>query len=583
QIGGVVYATEIIGTTDVDGTTSHYFIIDKGSAVEDADLFLYFSDDSLGSGSDQAHYLQWNDGADEFILSDDTCFSQTVTVSDDMIILGDANISGSVSIGKDLTILGVIFSNDYSEIVGNLTVDEDIDVRGRIFDGGGADVDILDDYLSVSGDLTIWGRDFYIGGSQEDGNLRFRNNAERIFWDESDAEFEITDDVLINGMLTVTAGTTLGNDTNDVFSVTSSALNIATDGTLSDYDSPVEINDDLSISQNLTISGGIIYGDAVQINLGKAVSGIVQVPGDVTVSEDVTISGNLSVAGSVLGLDAIYVNRTGDSMSGALIIDTGGPGTTALNVDGDIEYTGSLKNQSPVKVADGLDIVNFGGIKGGQILLKDVIIALEKDIFVKQEGSKRILTIPSIKFLRFAQKRPEIKEKTVELTIDIASGEFELPVLENERLIRIVKISCSGAEKHFKRDIELDQKINKKGDYKIKGQRTVVFYGSVKEDSVIANVRYVYREDVHESYCVNKTLEEEELEIGNEWQIVYVREQALSEISAHDTAAMSPETKLIVNIVPIHEFKYSADTYVIAVVQPDNRVTQYFKINKQRS
>ena len=41
-------------------------------------------------------------------------------------------------------------------------VTDDLDVRGRIFDGAGTDIDILDN-LSVSVDLTIWDSDVYFG------------------------------------------------------------------------------------------------------------------------------------------------------------------------------------------------------------------------------------------------------------------------------------------------------------------------------------------------------------------------------------------------------------------------------------
>jgi len=96
------------------------------------------------------------------------------------------------------------------------------------------------------------------------------------------------------------------------------------------------------------------------------------------------------------------------------------------------------------------------------------------------------------------------------------------------------------------------------------------------------DINYVYREDIDEPNMIEHTVDEQEIQIGEGWQILYVKERPLGIISDHDTAAMSPETELVVSLVPIHKFEFSADTYVVAVIMPNNKVNQYFKINKQR-
>ena len=47
-------------------------------------------------------------------------------------------------------------------------------------------------------------------------------------------------------------------------------------------------------------------------------------------------------------------------------------------------------------------------------------------------------------------------------------------------------------------------------------------------------------------------------------------------ISAHDTAAMSPRTEIVMEVVPIREFVYSADSFVVGVIAEDGTVNQYF-------
>jgi len=500
--------------------------------------------------------------------------------SGDMYVQNDMEIGGDLSVNGDVTIGGVIFSSDFLYFGSNLTVMEDLDVRGRILDGLAPELDIFDD-VSVSGDLTVWGRDIYVGGTDEDGWIRFSNDSEQLFWDESDNEFEMTDDLNILGVLTTTGGAVIGDTNADRFTVTSSGLNIAEDGTLSDFGGPVEVGDSLSISGDLSIDDGSIFGNQTEINMGSVQSGIVQVTGDFMVSNDVTIGGNLSVAGNILGADNIYVNTTGDTMTGTLNINVGGPGNTGLDVDGDIEYTGTLKNQSPVKIADGLHITNLGGIKGGQILLKDVIIALTKDMTLKEKQNERVLVVPKIKYLRFTEKRPVVHERTNELIVNMKSGVCELAIAENEHIIDILNVVAVDAKEYFVRNVGLDGTIESKGDYQVRGQRRILFWQG-DDRNCAAVFTYKVREDINEPGLTELTIDAQQRVIEPGLQLVYIKEEPLNEISAHDTAAMSPETKLVLGVEPANTFTHSADTYVIAVVMPNNKINQYVRVNKPK-
>ncbi|MFH1383538.1 MAG: hypothetical protein ABIH47_01060 [Candidatus Omnitrophota bacterium] len=581
-LAGALTATDdtIIGSDagDVFIVRSSGLNIEEDGALSDAGSAVEVRDDLSVSGSltvSKTLRIGNAEGAVRFnAIDDDNQINATTSLmnaSNDLYVEGDVEIGGNLSIGKNTTIAGVIFSDDYTQVMDNLTVGEDLDVRGRIYDGGEIAVDILDD-LSVSGDLRVWGEDIYVGGASDDGAVRFRDKTEQLLWNESDTAFELTDDVSINGVLTTAGGAVIGEDTGARFILASSGLNVAESGTISAAGVTVEIWDDLSIGENLTITGGNIFGvGIVQLNLGEADLGVTQLTGDFTVSNDVTIGGDLSIGADLI---AAYVEVIGDTMTGALNINT--PGATALDVDGDIIYTGTLRNQSPVKVADGLDITNFGGIKGGQILLKDVIVAFARDMFVHMAGTLRILYVPEIKFLRFTEKRPIIHERRVQVTIDLASGGCELPLAENEHIVRIVNIICPDWEEYFVENIGLDRTIMKQGEYRIQGQRTIAFWKGDETGATTVTVQYVCREDIDEPHIVEFTLEEREMKIEAGWQIVYVREEPLDIISGHDTAAMSTKTTLTLGVVPINEFEYTADSIVVGVVTEEGNVNQYF-------
>jgi len=501
QVVGGVFATTLVGAIAADGTTQPYFIIDLGSEVATRDVTLYFSDDT----DDYAHYLQWADSEDYLAFSDDLTINGSLTIKDnfvaegtgssrvtngrmeigvgsasnvsddagDLYVTNDVEIGGTLSIGGDVTIAGVIFGDDYTQIMNNLTLEDDLDVRGRILDGNGTDVDVYDD-LSISGDVTIHG-------------------------------------------------------------------------------------------------GDIIGNGITNIDLGETTADVISMTGDVSVSGNVTVGGDLSVAGTIIGVDSKYVNTVGDTMTGTLFINT--PAALALDIDGDIEYTGHLKNKSPVKFQDGINIVNLGGIAGGQIIGRDVIVALTDNVQVIRDSMRRVI-IPALKFVRYTKKRPEIKVKKE--SIYPAKGYLQLSLKNNEHVVTIESI----ASEKFIRNVGLDGVLREAGDYKLGTTNKITYLIDELDSKNAIEVEYTVREDIDERSCIEHSMTATELEVAEGWIVVYLEEVPLDEISAHDTAAMSPTTELVLMAESFDTYDYSADRYIVATITDDDTVMQSIKVNR---
>jgi len=335
------------------------------------------------------------------------------------------------------------------------------------------------------------------------------------------------------------------------------------------------LQESLSLSLDLTVSDNIIYGQGVELSLGNTLAGRSDLTRDLAISNDITIVGNLSIAGTFIGLDSRYVTRTGDAMTGPLYINPSG--SLALDVDGDIEYTGSLKNRSPIKISDGFEISNYGGIKGGQLFNKDVLIALYDDMYIRQIENLWQLFVPEIKYLRFSNKRPELSEISITQEVELSEGEFELPLRENEHIVSIVEITCFEAAQAFTANVGLDGVIQNPGEYRVKGQRKVSFWALALPQKAVVYVRYKVRKDIDEFNIIDFTIDKQTFEIPPKgWHVICVEEEPLEDISSHDTAAMSPTTKVELSIMPISEYIYSADTIVIGIVTDEGNVNQYY-------
>ncbi len=120
------------------------------------------------------------------------------------------------------------------------------------------------------------------------------------------------------------------------------------------------------------------------------------------------------------------------------------------------------------------------------------------------------------------------------------------------------------------------------GEYKVRGQRSIEFMRGESNTVIDLVVTYLCRRDLEKKNVIKHDISKKIIQVDAGWQIVYVREYAVNEISRHDTAAMSPQTELSVNVVSLNTFKYSADTYIVAVIFPDDSVSQYCKINRSK-
>ena len=332
----------------------------NGSARVAHDLTVSGSDIYMGSGSgslqfaDYSEKLEWQAGADEFAVTDDVSISGTLTVpgvlrvgslesaalynaidtdgdlrvtaglmdaANDLYVEGDVEVAQNLSLGGDVTIIGVVFSDDYTEIKGTLTSSDDLDVRGRIYDGGGVAIDILDD-LSVSGNVTVDGESFiatHTTNTDSDGVLnlgRNNNEWETIQWDDSEDRFAVSGnlDLTHTGVVRITL--------HD--GVRRSDIHFDTE----EYG--FHMDDSLSISDALTVWNGYISSDRdLAINPGIGNARILELGGtgesDTVLFEApaTTVSGYLSVSSDVTVDGIIYGSSpTNGTEEDRYIIDT---------------------------------------------------------------------------------------------------------------------------------------------------------------------------------------------------------------------------------------------------------------------
>ncbi|MFA4889762.1 MAG: hypothetical protein WC628_09360 [Candidatus Omnitrophota bacterium] len=290
----------------------------------------------------------------------------------------------------------------------------------------------------------------------------------------------------------------------------------------------------------------------------------------------------LHVYGAIKTNDMLTINADASADEDSAITFYRGAGNTAaqlswnsssdhfnvnfpLNVQGDLKYTGALKNQSPVKVEDGLDVLNFGGLKGGQIagLPKDVVIGLSDKLRI--DSAAATLLVPTVKFMRFTSAKPLVARK--EQTIEIKSNNeksLQLSLAKNERIVSVDEVIALGAN---------NKKIN---------AISFADSGSVDFARPLAKGKYKVsfssRMDIPGRNLVDRTIGAKPLKLQEGWQIVYLKETALEAIGPHDTAAMSDKTRVDVALCKAEEFIYSADTYILAMISPEGRISQYINV-----
>jgi hypothetical protein len=210
-----------------------------------SDIYLGQNDGTIDQirFSGDTEYLQWRPIEDEFRASNDLSIAGRLTVPDvlrvgasegayafnaigrsqdlsatdpfmstpnDLFVEGNVESYGDLSIGGSVSIAGVIFGDDYTKVVGPLTSGSDLDVRGRIFDGAGDEVDVLDD-LSIAGELSVWGGDMYIGdriATNANEHVYVSADTQYVRWnDVTESAFEMSEDLSVTGDLTISGRT----------------------------------------------------------------------------------------------------------------------------------------------------------------------------------------------------------------------------------------------------------------------------------------------------------------------------------------------------------------------------------------
>jgi hypothetical protein len=651
SVGGDLSVADQIFITIMPGTASPEFALD----VDDYGVIPTF----LFTDATEDETLRWNDTSDvqTFELSDDLSLLGALTISGNSLLVNNGMymqnnpdntleiyetgmfLSGDTTIGGDLTVLGSharmhdmsLYIGDASLVTeatdtGSVLVGKDLTVQGTLyaqkFSGTALGLEGTHTQSFTIHKLSgVIDKDLSLAFS-DDGN----SQAHYLIWDDGNDLFELSDDVSVNGALTIRdtlnvsngnlrllhsfeigdankAGATYSPAGGDLFvendvEIDGSLLldeDLTLGGVVFDQDyayiknnltvsgdldvrkhifdgtsSPLDVLDEVSVSGDLNVYGARIYGrNNEYIDMGAELPDTVSVQGDLMSPTDMTIAGNLSVAGAIKTFDELYVNVGGDTMTGRLIIGVGGEGNLALDVDGNIEYTGTLKNQSPVKFEDGIEIVNLGGIAGGQQTNKDVMIFVEGDILTYENGRGREVTVPDLHFMRYAKCVPETRKGKEKVTI--TGNTIYLGLTSDEHLVAVnVK-----HDQYLLNNVGLDGALMVPGDFKITGHNKITLFAQPEAEGHAVTIRYTYRRDIVAARHIRHYLEQDTYVLNDGWNVVYVEELPLGVVSEHDTSAMSMKTMLAVKVVPLQEYEYSADTYVIAVISDEGTVTQY--------
>ena len=281
--------------------------------------------------------------------------SSFMDTADDLYVAGDVEIDNRMSIAGDLTVGGTIFSS------GGSSQFQDIDVLGVIFDSGGPAVDVRDD-LSVSGTLTV-ANVFRVGNTE--GGAAFnvidddatidstwtRMNASNDLFVEGD--MEILGDFSFGGNITI-AGVIFGDDFTQISGpLTSDDLDIR--GNIFDGSSdaaPVDVNDHLLVSGDLTVDTNTLYVDSSANRVGIR---------KVNPTVELEVNGDLS-AGDSLFVD-LSTERVGiGTTAPQALLDLSPSGTeVGLRIDPDqVGYSGDLLNISTATTSGAVSVSSTG-------------------------------------------------------------------------------------------------------------------------------------------------------------------------------------------------------------------------------
>lgn len=257
----------------------------------------------------------------------------------DDILLGDGNIdvSGQATI-NDLSVSGIATFNNV-ELNGSLTGLTDLNVTnltatGAVTgDSGDFQTLTVDLTSSLVGDVTLgsglrFGTGTRITGFSTDGALGGPGGASDELVPTQKAVREAIDSVVLGqvGSITLDIGgdtgsgsVGLGSTSSDVLTVRGTPNEIETSATGTTI--TVGLPDDVTITNNLNVGGGVDITGGIQVGGGVTFNGDITVaPGNSLTVEDLTVTGETDLQGTVAIGQTLTVNGP-SNLNGSVVID----------------------------------------------------------------------------------------------------------------------------------------------------------------------------------------------------------------------------------------------------------------------
>ncbi|MBU3699210.1 MAG: hypothetical protein FGM33_04260 [Candidatus Kapabacteria bacterium] len=305
---------------------------------------------------------------------------------------GGLTVSGATSLGSTLSVTGATTLNSTLAVTGasnlNGTVtlgngDADaitVNSTGGLFvnTGAGADLTITESAVSRAGNIAInTGATNSIttdGSLIVDGNAQVKGNT--TLGDASTDQLTVLGTTLINTG-TATASTSIGNATGN-FTLVSSGLNITSAGVISDANSAVEVNDDLTVSGasslqgSLQVTGASTLNGSVTLGNGDADAITVNSSGGMVINTaagaDLTITESALTRNGQIDINPGAANNV--STNGSLVVDRnatirgnsniGDAATDVISINGQTSINGTLTQSAGQVIFGGNVDANAG-------------------------------------------------------------------------------------------------------------------------------------------------------------------------------------------------------------------------------
>ncbi|MEY3385468.1 MAG: hypothetical protein RIR53_279 [Bacteroidota bacterium] len=270
------------------------------------------------------------------------------TLSSTLAVTGASNLNGAVTLGN----------GDADAIIVNST-------GGLVINtGAAADLTITESVVSRNGNIAVntgAGNSITTDGSLVvDVNAQVKGNT--TLGDASTDQLTVLGTTLINTG-TATASTSIGNATGN-FTLVSSGLNITSAGVISDANSAVEVNDDLTVSGATSLQGSLQVAGASTLNgavtLGNGDADVISVNAsgglviNTAAGADLTITESALTRNGQIDINPGATNNV--STNGSLIVDRnatirgnaniGDAATDVISITGQTSVVGILSQSS---------------------------------------------------------------------------------------------------------------------------------------------------------------------------------------------------------------------------------------------